>query len=435
MAINIKNILSFFGIKKTFEISKEELEHLSSETSSQEKNVPYIIDLDFSVEDSPIAEEMLTNIYEDATSLFDYNHDNLEKVIFNSLEHHKTLLGSHPEIKKEVLYYLLKERSKNRRSSSKSESKLVDKIPQDFKHAIGYHLLNSKMRLTSQDFTYFFHKWKDTYAYDYPLRPLLRQLKKHSVNYKISPELNVSLHSFLRSRSIQYLSIKQHMDAKSIIHRVILENSKINLIPSAYVFQLLPDPFGVHVNKLISNMSEKYQHNISKILKILSKNIHQKSFIQINECLEKIHQKKFDDFSYSILRKFAYLRLRNVTLRQKEDNNEKDIIYGVYEHVYQENINLIKGLIQLHGYRNNQSCIKLISNILERCYAVSIGSNYGATSQSLGKICIQTLAFQFEDAGKDELKTVYENTSFRLIKKQIEIISHKLQEETGISLL
>ncbi|MBW1297324.1 hypothetical protein [Aquimarina litoralis] len=434
MSKTIKKIVSFFRGKKPFKITEKELEQLTSETLANDKEHHHIIDLGFSDEDSPMAEEMLINIYEDAISLFDYDHHNLEKVIFNSLEHHKILLGSHPETKKEVLYYLFKE-STNPRRTTTSDKKLIHKIPQEFKRAIGYHLLNSKMRLTSNDFTYFFHKWRNTYAYDYPLRPLLRQLKKYVTDHKISPELNVSLHSFLRSKSIQYLSIKQHMDAKSILHRIILENSKISLIPSSYVFQLLPDPFGVHVNKLISNMREKYQHNISKILKILCYNIHQKALAQIDDCLKQIDQKKFDDFTYAILRKAAYLRLRNLTLRQKEDQTTKDMIYGVYEHVYPENINMMKGLIQLQGHRKNQRSIELISIILERCYAVSLGSNYGATSQSLGKVCIQTLAYQFGNAGKTELKTIYHKTNFRLIKKHIEKVATKLEEETGTSLL
>ncbi|RKN19374.1 hypothetical protein D7035_13885, partial [Aquimarina sp. AD1] len=103
--------------------------------------------------------------------------------------------------------------------------------------------------------------------------------------------------------------------------------------------------------------------------------------------------------------------------------------------VYIENIDIIKGLVSIAGNRKNLKCIQFITTILERSFGVTLGTNYGATSRSLGIVCIQTLAYKFDVEGKDELRRLYKKTSFKLIKKQIELASKKLTETTGETLL
>ncbi|WP_108805201.1 hypothetical protein [Aquimarina sp. Aq107] len=434
MSNNINKILSFFGLKKPLQITEEELVHINSDTLTDEKRIVEIIDLDSINTDISQIEELLFDIYEEAKMISNYEDNDLYKIGFNSLEHYKKLITSHPEIKKQFFYFITPEISQKDRSKRIRFIETKSEIPENFKRALGQLVLNSKMRLNNTDFTHFFQLWKNTYPYYYPLRPLLRQLQKYSTDHKISPELNTCLHSFLRSKSIQYLPIKEYMEAKSTIHRIILENSKISLVPSAYVFQLLPDSFGTHVNKLLSGMNEKYQHNFSKILKILCHTIDQNTLQQINTYIDNTDENKFDVFLYNIIRKSSYLKLRSVTLRNKVYNS-KDDIYGTYEQVYIENIDIIKGLVSLAGIRKHQKCVKFITTILERCFGVTLGTNYGTTSRSLGIICIQTLANKFDIEGKNELRKLYQKTSFKLIKKQIEKESKILEETNGESLL
>lgn len=434
MSNKIRKILSFFKIKKPFKISEEELVQINSDTLTEERGIIEIIDLDVINTDISQVEELLFDIYEEAKMNSNYEDNDLYKIGFNSLEYYKKLITSHPEIKKQFFYFISRDISKKERSRRKKNIETSLEVPENFKLALCQQVLNSKIRLSNTDFTHFFNLWKNTYPYYYPIRPLLRQLQKHASNYKISPELNTCLHSFIRSKSIQYLPIKEYMEAKSIIHRIILENSKISLVPSSYVFQLLPDPFGTHVNKLISGMNEKYQHNFSKILKLLCHRINQTTVAQIDTCISNIDEDKFDSFLYGIIRKAAYLRLRSVTLRNRVYNS-KDNIYGAYEQIYIENINLIKGLMFIASTRENQKHIQLITIILERCFSVTLGSNYGATSRSLGIVCIKTLAYKFDIEGKNKLRELYQKTNFKLIKKQIEKESKILEETIGVSLL
>ena len=433
--MNINEILSkILGIKKPFKIDTEELEKIDP-TIEKEDEHEIIIDVDTANDNEHLFEELLLEIYDEAKITTKHEDHNLHLIAFKSLVSYKNLLASHSDHKKEFLHYLFSNKFQKKRSKNNNSHELLGIIPHTFKYEIGYHILNSTIYINSPDFVRFFDAWKNEYPYEYPLRPLLRQLKKHTSVHKISPGLNTCLHSFLRAKSIQYLTINEYMDTKSSIHRIILDGSSINLVASSFLFLLLPDPLGTYVNKRLSKMNEIYQHNYAKIFKTLYDPVDQKKEIQMEEKIANIDGKKLDTFLYELINKVAYLRLRSITLRQKVLDSEKDYVYGTYEHMYKENILIIKGLVQIVGIRKNIQCIQPIVIIVERCFAATLGNNYGPTSRSLGNICIHTLAHQLDNQGQQELKKIYERTSSKLIKKQIELASKELEETTGTALI
>ena len=76
-------------------------------------------------------------------------------------------------------------------------------------------------------------------------------------------------------------------------------------------------------------------------------------------------------------------------------------------------------ILSIAIYSNKKSAIPHLIKITKRSFSNANALRLGETSRSLGKLCIYTLIFQYDQKGKEEIKKLYQETTSKGIKNAI----------------
>ncbi|WP_378178312.1 hypothetical protein [Aquimarina sp. SS2-1] len=201
-------------------------------------------------------------------------------------------------------------------------------------------------------------------------------------------------------------------------------------------FLLVSDPFADYINKYLRNLNQKEQNAYCEILKTFETN---KEFynpfklsVVIKKHIEDIGENAYKKQVVDFIKKASLFKpkMSNLRVERVTYNTGYEVQYNC-QYIRKENIAVLKSMIlSIAIFNNKKSVIPYLIKIIGRSFSNANALRLGETSQSLGKLCIYTLAYQYDDTGKEALKKLYQETSYKGIKNNILKYS-KLQEEHG----
>ncbi|WP_299312736.1 hypothetical protein [uncultured Aquimarina sp.] len=420
-------ILSFlFGVKKSgFEITERELEKISNKSHKEEDRIN--VDTTPLFKDSFLA--LSDHIFKEATEKFKINRYNYWAPKFTSLNSYKFLSEQQVAFKRDFLYWVTKEVIKLETTQDTSPNKLQTQYFQEILNL----LLRPNLHFKEKDFIYFMDLWV-TYPTYISIGSITSRLRQKSKSDGISEEFYYYLKNFLKSPRFNNDWYTYYKTSRNTIQRILhlYTPDKNENQPS---FLLVSDPFADYINKFLKGANKKEQDAYCELLKIFeaNKNFHNPFKLldvtrkHIDDIEENTYKKQVLDFikkASEFKPKMSNLRVEKVTY-----NTGFEIKYNC-QYIKKENIAVLKSMIlSIATFNNKKSAIPYLLRITKRSFSNANALRLGETSQSLGKLCIYTLAYQYSEKGKEELKKLYQETGYKGIKKEI-LMHSKMQEES-----
>ncbi|WP_405205206.1 hypothetical protein [Aquimarina sp. LLG6339-5] len=431
-------ILSFlFGIKKSkFEITKKELESIDNPTinkeDSQEENT---INVDTTPFFKGSFSALSDTIFKEATEKFKINRYNYWAPKFTSLKSYKFLSEQQVSFKRDFLYWITNEIINLETAPEAS----VHKLKSQYLNEILNLLLRFNLHFKENDFKYFMNLWVEYPTY-VTIGSITSRLRAKSERDGISEEFYNYLKIFLKSPRFNNHFYSYYKTARNTIQKILhtYTNDKEENHP---LFLLVSDPFADYINKFLKNSNQKEQDAYCIIFKTFETN---KEFYNPFKLLvlvqkhidvigENVYKRQIIEFikKASIFKpKMSNLRVEKVTY-----NSGLEVQYNC-QYIKKENISILKSMIlSLATFNNKKSLIPHLLKIINRSFSNAKALRLGETSQSLGKLCIYTLAFQYDQKGKEELNKLYQETTYKGIKNEILKYSKILEESNGIGLI
>jgi len=426
-------ILSFlFGAKKSnFQITERELEKISDEN----RNEVGAINVDTTPLFKDSFSELSNTIFKEATTKFKINRYNYWAPKFTSLDSYKFLSEQQVVFKRDFTYWITKEVIK---FNSKKDIHFNNQKAQYLQEILNL-LLRANLHLTEKDFMYFISFWEKYPSY-ITLGSLTSRLRQKVKNDGINKELYTYLKKVLKNQNFNNEFYTYYKTPRNTIQRIlhVYSNDKDENQPS---FLLVSDPFADYINKYLRSLDKKEQDAYCELLKIFEAN---KNFHNPFKLLD-VAQKHIDDIGENIYKKQALDFIKKASLFKPKMSNlrvEKvtyntgfEIKYNC-QYIKKENIAVLKSMIlSIATFNNKKSAIPYLLKITKRSFSNANALRLGETSQSLGKLCIYTLAYQYDEKGKEEIKKLYQETAYKGIKNEIIKHSKMLEEHLGKSLL
>jgi len=190
-------------------------------------------------------------------------------------------------------------------------------------------------------------------------------------------------------------------------------------------FLLVSDPFADYINKFLKNSAQKEQNAYCQLLEAFEAN---KEFYNPFKLLT-IAQKHIDDIGEHAYKKqiLDFIKKASLFKPKMSDLRVEKVTYNTgYEvryncqYIRKENITILKSMIlSIATFNNKKSAIPYLLKIINRSFSNANALRLGETSRSLGKLCIYTLAFQYDKEGKEELRKLYQEKTYKGIKSTI----------------
>ncbi|WP_025741206.1 hypothetical protein [Aquimarina pacifica] len=299
-------------------------------------------------------------------------------------------------------------------------------------------LIRAILPFSEKELIFLITYWNHDFSYLLSLKMITNQLKRFVETQSISEGFIAVLKDFLQCKTLKENDFSPYADSISIIERILINHSGICFEDGTPLFLLLPDPFGDFVNQTITEYPDDKRDAFSMIAKVFSKETKittAKEAISIVKSLEYTMESE-------ALKSCIRLILENAsrfTPRTKEIQIGQGT-YGIqyyidYEPMRRENIMIIKGLVLLAGHYKIRSAITPIQKLAERSYIQRSTNVIGPGARILGNCCIHVLAHHFGNRGHGALHELYEFTTYKSIRTQIEKESAILEQNTGTPLL
>ena len=436
-------ILSFlFGIKKSnFRITKEELAMIS-DINEEDKTIveKEILDIDsVSIIDTvptykDTFKELSNTIFEEVLNSMKISGSNYWRIKLTSLPGYQFLSEQEVAFKRNFSYWILDEiiTHKNAKSENHNSNKQL------YLEDILEKLLKSNLGFKEKDFIYFMNFWVK-YPTHVQIGFLTAKLRKKVKKYAISPNFYYYLKKFLKSPRFNNSWYSYYENSRNTIE-IILRDYAFDKAPDQPSFVLVSDPYADYINKTIKNKQHKEQEAYCEILKILETNKNfdnpRALYVSIEKHIENIGKINYNEQVIHFIKRASVFKPKMRNLRiEKKAYSSKDVQYNC-QYMHKENIAVLKGFILSHANcSNKEDIIPYLLKIIERSYSNSKVLTLGKTCQSLGQLCIFTLANHYKEKGKQEVRKIYLETKFKKIKADIIKQSKQLKETTGTPLL
>ncbi|MBQ4802651.1 hypothetical protein J8L88_07250 [Aquimarina sp. MMG015] len=431
-------ILSFlFGIKESkFEITKKELEDItnnsSNKKSKQEENT-------INVDTTPFFKDSFSalsdTIFKEATEKFKINRYNYWAPKFTSLKSYKFLSEQQVSFKRDFLYWISNEIIKLETTPEAS----VHKLKSQYLNEILNLLLRSNLHFKENDFKYFMNLWVEYPTY-VTIGSITSRLRAKSKKDDISEEFYNYLKIFLKSPRFNNHFYSYYKTARNTIQK-ILHTYTTDKDENHPLFLLVSDPFADYINKFLKNSNQKEQDAYCIIFKIFETNKEFynpfKLLVLVEKYIDIIGKDTYKKQVINFIKKASIFKpkMSNLRVEKVTYNTGREIRYNC-QYIKKENISILKSMIlSIATFNNKKNAIPHLLKITTRSFSNANALRLGETSQSLGKLCIYTLAFQYDQKGKDELKRLYQETTYKGIKKEILEYSKMLEEHNGVGLI
>ncbi|MFD2562764.1 hypothetical protein [Aquimarina rubra] len=426
-------LLSFiFGVKKSnFQITEQELEKISDKIDDNEEAI--------NVDTTPLFndsfEGLSDTIFKEATQKFKVNRYNYWAPKYTSLDSYHFLSEQEVTFKKDFTYWIVNQIIKfyTKKNISPGNQRI------QYLHEVLNLLLRSNLDFKEEDFMHFIGFWEKSPGY-ITLGSLTSRLRQKVTNDGISDDLYHYLKKVLKHPNFHNEFYNYYKTPRNTIQRILHLYAKDNSEhqPS---FLLISDPFADYINKYLINLNQKEQNAYCEILKTFETN---KNFdnpfklsVLIQKRIEDIGENAYKKQVLDFIKKASLFKpkMSNLRVEKVTYNTGYEVRYNC-QYIKKENIAVLKSIIlSIANVKNKKSAIPYLIKITERSFSNANAIRLGETSQSLGKLCIFTLAHHYEKKGKQELKNLYQETKYKSIKKQIAIEAEKLQKLKGITLL
>ncbi|WP_298309860.1 hypothetical protein [uncultured Aquimarina sp.] len=410
-------ILSFlFGVKNSeFKITERELEKISRKSYDDEDKI--------NVDTTPLFkdsfEELSDTIFKEATDKFKINRYDYWAPKFTSLDSYKFLSEQQTSFKRDFVYWITDEIIKLETIPEVSRNRLKNQYLQEILNLI----LRSNLHFKEKDYKYFMTFWVEYPTY-ITIGSITSRLRQKSKKEGISEEFYHYLKKFLKSPRFNNHFYSYYKTPRNTIQRILhlYAQDKDQNQPS---FLLVSDPFADYINKFLKNSAQKEQNAYCQLLEAFEAN---KEFYNPFKLLT-IAQKHIDDIGEHAYKKqiLDFIKKASLFKPKMSDLRVEKVTYNTgYEvryncqYIRKENITILKSMIlSIATFNNKKSAIPYLLKIINRSFSNANALRLGETSRSLGKLCIYTLAFQYDKEGKEELRKLYQETTYKGIKSTI----------------
>ncbi|WP_299218435.1 hypothetical protein [uncultured Aquimarina sp.] len=418
--------LSFiFGIKKSnFQITERELEKISDKIDNNEEAI--------NVDTTPLFKDsfegLSDTIFKEATKKFKINRYNYWAPKFTSLDSYKFLSEQQVAFKRDFTYWITKEIIKfNAKKGVNSNNQKAQYLQE-----ILNLTLRSNLYFTEEDFIYFINFWVKHPTY-ITLGSLTSRLRQKVKKDGIGEELYTFLKKVLKNPNFHNEFYNYYKTPRNTIQRILHlhANNNNEHQPS---FLLISDPFADYINKYLRSINQKEQDAYCEILKTFDTN---KNFLNpfklsvlIQKHIDNIGENDYKKQVLDFIKKASLFKpkMSNLRVEKVTYNTGYEVQYNC-QYIKKENIAVLKSMIlSIATFNNKKSAIPHLIKITERSFSNANALRLGETSQSLGKLCIYTLAYQYDEKGKEALKKLYQETTYKGIKKEI-LMHSKMREE------
>ncbi|GAA0730875.1 hypothetical protein GCM10009430_42470 [Aquimarina litoralis] len=436
----LDKILSFlFGIKKSkFEITERELEKITDDVDENQENDKHekeIIDVITTPLFKYSFEELSKTIFEEAKHKFKINRYNYWAPKFTSLDSYIFLSEQQISFKRDFAYWITKEIIWFETTPNIAKPPLKTQYLQEILQL----LLRSNLHFKENDFEYFMNLWVQYPTY-VSIASLTSRLRKKTKNDTVSKEFYQYLQKFLKTPRFHNEWYNYYKTPRNTIQRILHLYAKDN-DENQPSFLLASDPFADYINKFIRNCDQKEQDAYCHIFKTFEENKQFynpfKLIVLIQEELNTIGRNAYKIQMLHFIKKASLFKpkMSNLRVEKVTYNTGKEVRYNC-QYIKKENIAILKSIIiSLADFKHKKSAIPYLLRITERSFSNANAVRLGQTSQSLGKLCIYTLANHYEETGIQKIKNLYQETTYKQIKQTIEKESKILKEQMGISLI
>ncbi|SEL70354.1 hypothetical protein SAMN04487910_3111 [Aquimarina amphilecti] len=431
-------ILSFlFGVKKSkFEITKKELEDITNNStnkeSKQEQNT-------INVDTTPLFKDSFSTlsdtIFKEATEKFKINRYNYWAPKYTSLRSYKFLSEQQVSFKRDFLYWITNEIIELETTPEVVPNRLKNQYFQEILNL----LLRSNLHFEEKDFKYFMSLWIEYPTY-ITIGSITSRLREKSKKDGISEAFYNYLKRFLKSPRFNNHFYSYYKTSRNTIQKV-LHTYTVDKDENQPLFLLVSDPFADYVNKFLKNSNQKEQDAYCQLLKIFETNKEFynpfKLLVLVEKHIDTIGKDTYKKQVVGFIKKASVFKpkMSNLRVEKVTYNTGREVRYNC-QYIKKENISILKSMIlSIATFNNKKNAIPHLLKITTRSFSNANALRLGETSQSLGKLCIYTLAFQYDQKGKDELKKLYQETTYKGIKKEILEYSKMLEEHNGIGLI
>lgn len=460
--MNLDKLLSkIFKVKKSNLVLTEK----EKEILSREKLISYeksVINVDgYSITETYNQyEELLSDLFREAKKFSLLDDQSAHIINIRELASYEIFSSLSKDEKKAFLHYLISEEEREKNKVN---------VPENYKAMVANYLLNKKLSLSKKELYTIIKLWsedvhfnitpnslfnqihtedelmifldfwgKDKLPYT-PEKSIINRINKCIKNNLVSSDFYSFLKTLLYSKKIRNTEYQYSSYISNAIERIVTDYDAKLLNDNTLLFLVLPDHFGKKVNAEIIALDNPQRNNFSKLLNNFSQSSKisapQEAYDNVSSLIVSIGREKTKSLIFTILKSATNYKSKVKSIPVTYLYYGKRFIVN-HKPMPSESISIISGLILLSAYLKLNSCIPLISFIIERSYA-RIGKNrgYGTGSRALGIVGIRTLVHFSEKKGQTTIKELYNTTKSKNIKKQIEKESKILKEQKGISLI
>ncbi len=196
-------------------------------------------------------------------------------------------------------------------------------------------------------------------------------------------------------------------------------------------FLLLPDYFGNKVNAILINSEQQKAMNLSKVLCLLSSpqkkvNYHK----EITQLITLIGIKPFTNLTNDILKLASSFKPKIRVTAFWSSTEKKHIKTTSYIGMFEENLIIVSELLKtlkrealVHNISSD-----IIAKIAKRSYSLKDNIRLRKGTTTLGNLCLELLAYDLGSEGKEKLKELYNETTYKRVKKRINAVVKTLQK-------
>lgn len=411
--------------KPKFIPTKEDLLILENKVNNKENT--------FETKQDKIAEyhvnlDILLTIHEQAKQKTKKVYFDSGYIEFKKLDIYKNFIKQHSEIRVSFLYFLIKVLNIPPAS--------VYHIQTHFKTALFASVLSTKLNVTDKVLHDFFIFWKskDYYALKIPLHLLTKKITDFSSEHNLSKAFLSTLEKYA-THIPTVDGYNTHEKDNDRIYRTII-NQKFK--KEAPIFFLLPDYFGKKVTEILLQKDHKHKEALATILYLVSlkkKKNNQKQ--QTQDAIDTLGKGLFQKEAIEILRIASAFKPKLKLAVFWHGYLRKNVCVKSYFKMFDENVMIICGLLHLLTEHNliRKLPLQTISAITKRSYTLKQNIKLARSSTKLGDTCIEILALHCGKEGKKELKNIYNEFTYKNVRRKIEILSEKVKTIEGESFL
>lgn len=196
-------------------------------------------------------------------------------------------------------------------------------------------------------------------------------------------------------------------------------------------FLLLPDYFGNKVNAILVNSEKQKAINLSEILQLLSSPKKEAIYTKkVTTLIIGIGVESFTSLTIEILKLASEFKPKLRSTAYWSSTEKKHIKTTSYIGMFEENLIIVSELLKTlkrEALVQNISS-DIVAKIAKRSYSLKDNTRLRKGTATLGNLCLDLLAYDLGCEGKEKLKELYNETTYKRVKKRINTVVKTLQK-------